>query len=75
MVFMMKMTKFRKMPLLLLPMSQIYGEIIEISQIATQINVLLYPMREINEISLMAKVFANTLAPLLGIFLEISQMY
>ena len=44
------------------------GEIVEISQIATQINVLLYPMRKIDEISIMAKVFANTLALLLGIF-------
>ena len=67
---MMQMMKFQKMPLLLLPMSQIYGEIVEISQIATQINVLLYPMREIDEILIMAKVFANTLAPLLGIFVN-----
>ena len=37
MVFMMKMMKSQKMPLLLLPMSQKYGEIVEISQIATQI--------------------------------------
>ena len=36
------------------------GEIIEISQIATQISALLYPMREIDEILIMAKVFANT---------------
>ena len=33
---MMKMMKFRKMLLLLLPMSQKYGEIVEISQIATR---------------------------------------
>ena len=36
------------------------GEIIEISQIATQISALLYPMREIDEISIMAKGFAIT---------------
>ena len=41
-------------------MSQNMGKIIEISQIATQISVLLYPLREIDEISIMAKVFANT---------------
>ena len=35
--FMMKMMKFRKMPLLLLPTSQNMGGIVEISQIATQI--------------------------------------
>ena len=34
---MMKMTKFQKMPLLLLPTSQNMGGIVEISQIATQI--------------------------------------
>ena len=44
------------------------GKIVEISQIATQINVLLYPMREIDEISIMAKVFANTFSNLYGIF-------
>ena len=58
--FMMNMTKFQKMPLFKLPMSQNMGEIIEISQIATQINALPYPMREIDEISIMAKVFAIT---------------
>ena len=35
-------------------------EIIEISQIATQISALLYPMRDIGEISIVAKVFAKT---------------
>ena len=74
MVFMMKMTKFQKMPLLLLPMSQNMGEIVEISQIETRKYVLPYPMREIDEISIMAKVFANTLAFYLA-FLEIFQMY
>ena len=38
------------------------GEIVEISQNATRYYVLPYPMREIDEISIMAKVFANTLA-------------
>ena len=41
-------------------MSQTMGETIEISQIAPQISALLYPMREIDEISIMAKVFAIT---------------
>ena len=41
-------------------MSQNMGGIIEIFQIATQISALLYPMREIGEISIIAKVFANT---------------
>ena len=40
---MMKMMKFQKMPLFKLPMSQNYGKIIEIYQIATQISALLYP--------------------------------
>ena len=44
------------------------GDIVEICQIATQINVLLYPMREIDEISIMAKVFANTFSNLYGIY-------
>ena len=34
------------------------------NRIATQISVLLYPTREINEISIMAKVFANTFSTL-----------
>ena len=34
------------------------------NRIATQISVLLYPMREIDEISIMAKVFANTFSTL-----------
>ena len=34
------------------------GEIMEIPQIATQISALLYPMREIDEISIMAN-FSN----------------
>ena len=50
------------------------GEIVEISQNATRKYALPYPMREIDEISIMAKVFANTLAIYLA-FLEISQMY
>ena len=41
--FMMKMMKFRKMPLLLRPMSQDKGEIMEISQIATQITRIAVP--------------------------------
>ena len=44
------------------------------SRNATREYVLLHPMREIDEISIMAKVFANTLALYLA-FLEISQMY
>ena len=35
---------------------------------ATQISVLLYPMREIDEISIMAKVFANTFSNFCSIF-------
>ena len=35
---------------------------------ATQISVLLYPMREIGKISIMAKVFANTFSNFCGIF-------
>ena len=35
---------------------------------ATQISVLLYPMREIGEISIMAKVFANTFSNFCSIF-------
>ena len=70
----MHMMKFQQMPLLLLPTNQYMGGIVEISQIATQISVLLYPMREIDEILIMAKVFANTLAYYLA-FLEISQIY
>ena len=46
-------------------------EIIEISQIATQTSVLLYLVREMDEISIMAKVLANTLAIYMA-FLEIS---
>ena len=38
-----KMTKFRKMPLLLLLMSQDMGEIVEISPIATQIMCIAIP--------------------------------
>ena len=34
------------------------------NRIATQISVLLYPMREIDEILIMAKVFANTFSNL-----------
>ena len=49
-------------------------EILEISQNATRWYELPYPMREIDEISIMARVFANTLALYLA-FLEISQMY
>ena len=50
-------------------------EIVEISQIATQIIRIAVPNEGKDEISIMAKVFANTLALLLGIFLETSQMY
>ena len=64
-----KMMKFQKMPLHLLPMSQNMGEILEISQNATRQYELPYPMREIDEILIMAKVFANTLALYLA-FLE-----
>ena len=51
-------------------MSQKYKEkIVENSQIATQIVcIAAYPMREIDEISIMAKVFANTFSNLFGIF-------
>ena len=62
--FMMKMMKFQKMPLFKLPMSQNMWEIIEISQIATQISALLYQMREIDEVLIMAKGFANTFSNL-----------
>ena len=34
------------------------------NRMATQISALLYPMREIDEISIMAKVFANTFSTL-----------
>ena len=48
------------MPLFKLPMSQNYGEIMDFCQIATQISALLYPMRDIDEILIMARVFAIT---------------
>ena len=38
------------------------------NRIATQISVLLYPMREIDEISIMAKVFASTYSNFCSIF-------
>ena len=38
------------------------------NRIATQISVLLYPMREIDKILIMAKVFANTFSNFCGIF-------
>ena len=38
------------------------------NKIATEISVLLYPMREIDEILIMAKVFANTFSNFCGIF-------
>ena len=38
------------------------------NRITTQISVLLYPMREIDEILIMAKVFANTFSNFCGIF-------
>ena len=44
--------KSRKMPLFYMPMSQN-------NRVATQISVLLHPMREIDEILIMAKVLAN----------------
>ena len=69
--FMMTMMKFREMPLLLLPMSQKYGGNSGNFPNCNQIIQLPYPMREIDEISMMAKVFANTLAIYLA-FLEIS---
>ena len=50
------------------------GEIVEIFQIATQIIRIAVPNEEKDEILIMAKVFANTLAIYLA-FLEISQMY
>ena len=56
-------------------MSQTYGEIVEISQIATQIICIAIPNEgKKDEISIMTKVFANTLATYVA-FLEISQMY
>ena len=62
MVFMMKMMKFRKMPLLLLLTSQNMGGIVEISQIATQIICIAVSIEGKDEISIMAKALANTLA-------------
>ena len=41
--FMWKMMKFQKMPLLLLPLGQNMGEVVEISQIATQIICIAVP--------------------------------
>ena len=38
------------------------------NRIATQISVLLYPMREIDEIFIMAKVFANNFSNFCSIF-------
>ena len=61
--------KFRQMPPLLLPMSQIYGEIVEIFVfdhtydtilVRSMVNEGFYD--ENDKISIMAKVFANTLA-------------
>ena len=68
-LFMMKMTKFWKMPLLLLPMSQkILGEIVEISQVATHIRRIAVPSEGKRWNFDNGQVFANYFSTLFGIF-------